>query len=132
MDLFFQVVDKKFESTVMIKMLKHLWFLLDVCSKTMCQAIIINRSNKISRRKRFSAFTVDAIQSLFNEIVQKIIEHHKAFAVETRAANLALAYFAKYCLNLADRGLMFDVIYELIKSYDLVESGVRESIVLPH
>lgn len=89
----------------------------------MIQTTIINGSYKISRRKRFSPFTVEAIEFLFNHVSQKIIHHHKRFSVETRAGNVALAYFAKYTLSFFDRGVVFGAIHELIKSYDIVESG---------
>jgi hypothetical protein len=89
----------------------------------MIQSTIINGAHKISRRKRFSPFTVEAIEFLFSHVGQQIIYHHKRFIPETRAGNVALAYFAKYCLSFFDRGIIFGAIYGLIKSYDLVESG---------
>jgi hypothetical protein len=56
-----------------IKTLKHLWLVLDICTKSMAQTIVLNGSHKISRRKRFSAFTADAMQSMFNEVSQVFV-----------------------------------------------------------
>lgn len=92
--------------------------------KSMAQTIILNGSNKTTRRKRFSPFTADAMQTTFSEVTQKIVQHHRKFVAETRSANVALAYFAKYCLNLTDRGIVFGIIYDLVKVYDVFESGV--------
>lgn len=108
---------------MIIRTLKHLWLVLDICVKSMAQTIILNGSHKISRRKRFSAFTADSMQSMFVEVSNRIVQNYQRFPSETRAANVALAYFAKYCLNLADRGIVLNVIYEVIKTYDLLESG---------
>lgn len=82
------------------------------------------------------------MQSMFSEVSQRIVQNHKRFPAETRAANVsfwlfifipytnvkvALAYFAKYCLNLADRGIVLNIVFELIKTYDLLESGVSSA-----
>ncbi|KAI6222962.1 Dedicator of cytokinesis protein 9 [Aphelenchoides fujianensis] len=112
------------DQSIALLTLKHLWCVLDICAKSMCQAILINGSHKYSRRKRFSTYTVEALESTFTAITQQILVHHQRFPAESRSANLALAYFAKHCLNIADRGIVFKVVYETIKSYDLFEMGV--------
>lgn len=89
----------------------------------MAQTLVLNDKHKVSRRKRFSAFTSDSMIAVFSEVGQKIVEHHRRFAAETRSANVAIAYFSKYCLNLTDRGVVFGIIHELIRKYDLAESG---------
>lgn len=85
----FQFSDNKIEPSTVIKTLKHLWLVLDICVKSMAQTIVLNGSHKISRRKRFSPFTSDAMQSMFSEVSQRIVQNHKRFPAETRAANVS-------------------------------------------
>ncbi|KAI6226407.1 hypothetical protein M3Y99_01290000 [Aphelenchoides fujianensis] len=106
------------QSTALLT-LKHLWCVLDICAKSMCQAILIKR-------------LAQALESTFTALTQQILVHHQRFPAESRSANLALAYFAKHCLNIADRGIVFKVVYETIKSYDLFEMGVMLQILASH
>ncbi|KAI6205131.1 hypothetical protein M3Y94_00757800 [Aphelenchoides besseyi] len=112
------------DQSIVLLIIKNLWFVLDICAKSMTQAILINGAHKYSRRRRFSNFTIEALESTFTAVTQQILNHHQRFPAETRIANLALAYFAKHTLNLADRGVVFKVVYETVKRYDLYEMGL--------
>ncbi|KAI6203313.1 hypothetical protein M3Y94_00541700 [Aphelenchoides besseyi] len=116
--------------SIILLIIKNLWFVLDVCAKSMTQAILINGSHKYSRRRRFSNFTIEALESTFTAVTQQILNHHQRFPTETRIANLALAYFAKHTLNLADRGVVFKVVYETVRRYDLHEMGLPRQFKL--
>ncbi|KAI6207973.1 hypothetical protein M3Y96_00065300 [Aphelenchoides besseyi] len=118
------------EPTIVLKIIKHLWFVLDICAKSMTQTILINGAHKYPRRRRFSTFTIQALQLTFTVVTQQILNHHQRYPTETRIANLALAYFAKYSLNILDRGVVFKVVYETVKRYDLYEMGFPRSFKL--
>lgn len=111
------------DSTI-LACLRHLWFLLDVAAKSMTQAILTNCSHKYSRRRRFSSLTLEAMDNMFAAVAHQILCYHQRCAPETRAANVALAYFAKHCLNIVDRGSLYTILYELVKKYDLNDVGV--------
>ncbi|GIX75286.1 dedicator of cytokinesis protein 9 [Caerostris extrusa] len=79
-----------------------------------CSTLIVNRERiKMLRQERFPADYQLCVRSLVDGIVPHILQKHKELPIETKQANISLAFFLKKCLSLMDRGFVF----KLIKSY---------------
>ncbi|CAD5231301.1 unnamed protein product [Bursaphelenchus okinawaensis] len=112
------------EQSLIVNTLSNLWFLLDVTIKSMTQTILTNGSHKYSRRRRFSQLTLEAIDTTFVIVSHQILNNHQKFPSETTAGNIGLAYFAKHCLNIVDRGFIYNSILEIVKKYDTNDIGL--------
>lgn len=95
------------------KFLRHSWFFFQIISKSMAQHLIATERIKMLRQERFPADYQLCIRSLVEGLVPHILQKHKELPIETKKANLSLAFFLKKCLSLMDRGFVF----KLIKCY---------------
>ncbi|GBN28755.1 Dedicator of cytokinesis protein 9, partial [Araneus ventricosus] len=95
------------------KFLRHSWFFFQIINKSAAQHLLSTERIKMLRQERFPADYQLCIKSLIEGIVPHILQKHKELPIETKQANISLAFFLKKCLSLMDRGFVF----KLIKSY---------------
>ncbi|KAG8197439.1 hypothetical protein JTE90_014923 [Oedothorax gibbosus] len=95
------------------KFLRHSWFFFQIISKSTAQHLLSSERIKMLRQERFPADYQLCIRSLIEGIVPHILQKHKDLPIETKQANVSLAFFLKKSLSLMDRGFVF----KLIKSY---------------
>ncbi|CAL1287948.1 unnamed protein product [Larinioides sclopetarius] len=95
------------------KFLRHSWFFFQIINKSAAQHLLSTERIKMLRQERFPADYQLCIKSLVEGLVPHILQKHKELPIETKQANISLAFFLKKCLSLMDRGFVF----KLIKSY---------------
>ncbi|XP_055947475.1 dedicator of cytokinesis protein 9-like isoform X4 [Argiope bruennichi] len=95
------------------KFLRHSWFFFQIINKSSAQHLLSTERIKMLRQERFPADYQLCVKSLVENLVPHILQKHKELPIETKQANISLAFFLKKCLSLMDRGFVF----KLIKSY---------------
>ncbi|GFQ85822.1 dedicator of cytokinesis protein 9 [Trichonephila clavata] len=95
------------------KFLRHSWFFFQIINKSAAQHLLSTERIKMLRQERFPADYQLCVRNLIEGLVPHILQKHKELPIETKQANISLAFFLKKCLSLMDRGFVF----KLIKSY---------------
>ncbi|EFO84240.1 hypothetical protein CRE_15603 [Caenorhabditis remanei] len=97
---------------------RQLWVLTDAIIKSMAQTMCSEQLNKISQRDRFPTEVLEQMGLILDVGVQQIVTKHKEMKDESRCANLAFAYLARFALNFVDRGVVFRWIHNYISRLD--------------
>ncbi|KHN79568.1 Dedicator of cytokinesis protein 9 [Toxocara canis] len=102
--------------------LRQLWFILDVTSKSIAQSIIDASLFKQPRKDRFSSDLLFRIETLVDKLVPLVIAKHRELPHECRLANTAIAYFLRCCLSFVDRCAVFTWIHTTVEKLDESDS----------
>nr|XP_042902706.1 dedicator of cytokinesis protein 9 isoform X1 [Parasteatoda tepidariorum] len=99
------------------KFLKHSWFFFQIINKSHAQHLLSTERIKMMRQERFPADYQLCIRNLVDGILPLILQKYKELPIETRQANLSLAFFLKKSLSVMDRGFIFKVIKSYLEKF---------------
>ncbi|VDN58645.1 unnamed protein product [Dracunculus medinensis] len=80
---------------ILAPILRHLWFFLDIFSKSMAQKVLDLNLHKLPRRSRFSPEFLYRSKTMVEELFSLIISKHRDIPQECRIANTSIAYFLR-------------------------------------
>jgi hypothetical protein len=78
-------------------LLKHAWFLFELCTVSMAASVVHARENKLPKRERFAAEFYYRLDNLVQTLTPMLITRHHEMAAACRLANVALAYLLRVC-----------------------------------